>query len=138
MAEKDIKGTNELSQRRWIAAWEPSVARVEKAGVMGAVGEEPDLERSIVTHVLCHERALLASRGREHVRVGGADCHPMARIVNRDDVVAPRAELDGERRRIHLVEQQPQASSSRSRARAASNLSASASLAAIQASISSG
>lgn len=105
---------------------------------MGAVGEDPDLERSKVTNVLGHERALLALRGDEHVRVGRADYQPMARIVSRDDVVAPRAELDRERRRIHLVEQQPQESSSRSRARAASNLSASASLAAIQASTSSG
>ena len=105
---------------------------------MGALGEEPDLERSMVTNVLGHERALLALRGGEHVRVGRAHYQPMARIVNRDDVVAPRAELDRKRRRIHLVEQQPQESSSRSRASAASSLSASASLAAIQASISPG
>lgn len=136
--QKGIKRTDEPSQRRRIAARKLSVARIDQAGMMGAVGEDSDLERSIVTNVLGHERALLALRGRKHVRVRRAYYQAMARIVNREDIVAPRAERDRERRRIHLVEQQPQASSSRSRASAASSLSASASLAAIQASISSG
>src|SRR6266511_626239 len=136
--EERVERSDESSRRARIATREPSVARVDESGVMRTGGKQRALERAEVADVLSDKRALLTPRGGEHIRVGRAGEKHMTRVVNRDDVVIARAKRGGDGRRVHLVEQQPQASSSRSRASAASSRSASASFAAIQSSISSG
>ena len=70
--------------------------------------------------------------------VWGALQYPLVGIVDRGDVVAAAAQLLGDRRGVHLVEEELQPSSERSRSRVCSSWSASSSTIAINLSVSCG
>src|SRR5262245_45089405 len=118
---KRVERTHEPSERCGIAARKLPVARVDEPVVMRLLGEKRALAGTVVTHVLGYERAPLTLRGREiSIRCPSRECR--SELVNRGDVVAAATQLDVECRRVHLVEEESQASSSRSRARAALSL----------------
>ena len=101
-----------------------------------AVGDVAVVDRDEVALVVGDECAILGSRPGEEIFVGSAAL--LGALCDGDHVVFALAQLLSDRRRIHLVEQQLQASAACSRRHAASATSASSSLRAIHSSISAG
>jgi hypothetical protein len=70
-----------------------------------------------VSDVLGYDRPMLPLSRCEHSRV--RQRAQLAALRHRDDIVAARTKLLGDRWRIHLIEQEPQPSASRARSQAA-------------------
>lgn len=105
LAEQGVESKNEPSGGGRAAARELPIARVDETGVVAAACNQSDLERAIVAHVLGHEHSLFRLGGGEHLFIRRADERRIGGLVDRDGVVSAHAQLERDRRAVHLVEE---------------------------------
>jgi len=134
--KEPLECQDELASARRLPAREAPVVRQDQALVVVAVGNAVVVNRDEVTLVVGDEHSILSSGPREEIFVGSAA--QVGALCDGDHIVIALAKLLSDRRCVHLVQQQLQASAACSRRHAVSAASASSSLRVIHSSISAG
>lgn len=135
-AKELLESRDELAGGRRLAARETSVACQDQSSMVVATRHALVVDRDEVSLVVGDERPFFADRPVKERFVGGSS--QVGALCDGDDVSIALAQLLGDCRGVHLVQQQLQTSAARSRRQADSAASASASLRAIHSSISAG